>query len=163
VEPTDDEVETMIAATWSTVEALGVPDTPMRRVLFDLARLVITSNGPELRMAMAAFHALSKEMQEAYQRKTPLQQQLEHIRTRKELAAATGLSVTEVRGDRFVLDPLPETPVDLSVELGYEDGGRAVRRLLREKYPHEAGASWTPLSEAQVNYVRAHLAPKVAK
>lgn len=148
----------MIAAAWATVEALGMPDTPARRVYFDLARIIGDGEATEMAMASAAFLALSKEMHEIYARKSPLQQQLEHIRVRKELAEMLGEPVRELPGEAFVLEPLPTTPAALGEELGYRDGGRAVRRVLRARHPeHDKGTMWSPLSEAQANYVRAHL------
>jgi len=70
----DEEVVRMVAAASSTVEALGVPgvpDTPMRRIYFDLARLLPTADPRELAMGTAAFLALGKEMRELYARKSP--------------------------------------------------------------------------------------------
>lgn len=153
----DEEVDEMTAATWHTVEAMGMPDSPIRRVLFDLAKIIATGTGNEVGLATIAYIPLMKELQELYQRKTPLQEQLEHIRASKELFDAIGVRLPEVSGDRFVLDPLPETPAALAAELGYADGGKAVRRVLRQRFAHEKGAQWPALDEQQVNYVRAHL------
>jgi hypothetical protein len=154
----DDEAGRMAAAAWATVEALGMPDTSVRRVYFDLADIIGGGEPTEMAMASAAFLALSREMREVYTRKSPLQQQLEHIRVRKELAEMLGERVRELPGEAFTLEPLPTTPAALGEELGYRDGGRAVRRVLRARHPeHDKGTMWSPLSEAQVNYVRAHL------
>ncbi len=154
----EEEAERLVAAAWATVEALGVSDSPMRRVYFELARILATSEGTELAMASAAFLALGREMRDLYTRKSPLQQQLEYIRVRKELADTLGTTVRELPGEAFELDPLPVTPLDLGRELGYEDGGRAVRRVLRARHPeHLRGSRWPALTGEQVNYVRAHL------
>lgn len=154
----EEEVERLTAAAWTTVEALGVPDTPMRRVYFDVARILATSEATELAMASAAFLALNNEMIELYTRKSPLQQQLEYVRVRKELAETLGTTVRELPGEAFELDPLPATPAELGKELGYDDDGKSVRRILRVRHPeHVRGSRWPALSEEQVNYVRAHL------
>jgi hypothetical protein len=156
----EEQADRMVAAVWITVESLGVPDTPMRRVLFQLARLVGLSHGDELALASATLRALLKEMQEVYNPKTPLEQQLEYIRLQKELQETTGVTLPDVAGDSFELPRMPETPAELADELGYQDSGRAVRRTLREKYPHAVGSAWGTLTEAQVKYVRAHLKPR---
>lgn len=153
----DEEVDEMTAATWRSVEAMGMPDSPIRRVLFDLAEIIQTGTGNEVGLASIAYLPLMQELQQLYQRKTPLQEQLEHIRASKELFETIGVRLPEVRGDRFVLNPVPETPAALAAELGYADGGKAVRRVLRQRFAHEKGTPWPTLDEQQVNYVRAHL------
>lgn len=51
------------------------------------------------------------------------------------------------------------TVAELTLELGRDDGGKAVRRALREGFPdHVHGSSWDPLSAAQVAHVRERLA-----
>lgn len=51
------------------------------------------------------------------------------------------------------------TVAQLSDELGRDDGGKAVRRILRAGFPdHAHGRSWDPLSAAQVTHVRSRLA-----
>lgn len=50
------------------------------------------------------------------------------------------------------------TPKDLARELGYNDDGRAVRRLLRQGFPdHPKHARWEPLTPGQIGYVRERL------
>jgi hypothetical protein len=50
------------------------------------------------------------------------------------------------------------TVKDLTRELGYEDGGRAVRAALRKGFPnHIKSARWDPLSPAQIAYVRTNV------
>jgi hypothetical protein len=52
----------------------------------------------------------------------------------------------------------PTTVAALSAELGRDDGGRAVRRTLRQGCPdHVRHASWDPLTSAHVAYVRSRL------
>ena len=51
------------------------------------------------------------------------------------------------------------TVAQLTLELDRTDGGKAVRRVLREGFPdHPRGSSWDPLSAAQVAHVRSRLA-----
>lgn len=51
------------------------------------------------------------------------------------------------------------TVAQLSYELGRDDGGKAVRRILRAGFPdHTHGSSWDPLTAAQVTHVRSRLA-----
>lgn len=51
------------------------------------------------------------------------------------------------------------TVAQLTLELDRTDGGKAVRRVLREGFPdHPRGSSWDPLSAAQVAHVRGRLA-----
>lgn len=76
--PADAENE-MTRATWQFVEALGIPDTPVRRVLFDLANIIAASGGEDIALASAGYTALMKEFEEQYTPKSPLRQQLEHI------------------------------------------------------------------------------------
>lgn len=53
------------------------------------------------------------------------------------------------------------TVKDLTRELGYDDGGRAVRAALRMGFPdHLKNDRWDPLSPAQVTYVRRSVSPK---
>ena len=161
--PTDAEhgENEMVRATWQFVEALGIPDTPVRRVLFDLANIIAAPGGEDVGLASAAYRVLTKEFEEQYTPKSPLRQQLEYIQQSKELFDLTGVALREVPGDRFELDEVPETPSELGAQLGYDDDGRAVRRVLRRKYrdrvPH---TSWSALTQEQINYVRAHLAPR---
>lgn len=154
------EQSEMTTATWTFVETLGIPDSPMRRVLFELA-VIAESENEELALAAAAYMALTKAFEEQFTPKSPLQQQLESIRTNKELSDLLGVALPELRGDQFELGETPETPTELGDQLGYRDQGRTVRRILRAKYTgHPAHLSWSPLTEEQVNYVRAHLSPR---
>ncbi|MBD8611161.1 hypothetical protein IFT77_11745 [Frigoribacterium sp. CFBP 13729] len=161
--PTDPErsENEMTRATWQFVEALGIADTPVRRVLFELANIIAAPGGDEIGLASAGYRILTKEFEEQYTPKSPLRQQLEYIQQSKELFELTGVALREVPGDRFELDEVPETPSELGAQPGYDDDGRAVRRVLRRKYtdrvPH---ASWSALTQEQINYVRAHLAPR---
>jgi hypothetical protein len=151
----------MIRATWQFVEALGIPDTPVRRVLFDLADIIAGPGIEEVALASAGYRILMKEFEEQYTPKSPLRQQLEYIQQSNDLFELTGVTLREVTGDRFELAEVPETPAELGAQLGYDDDGRAVRRVLRRKYtdrvPH---TSWSVLTQEQINYVRAHLDPR---
>lgn len=50
---------------------------------------------------------------------------------------------------------------NLMRELGYDDGGRAVRAALRKGFPdHLQNDRWDPLSSEQVSYVRRMVSPK---
>ncbi|MFL0361309.1 hypothetical protein [Curtobacterium flaccumfaciens] len=149
-----------VASTWSLVERVGMPNTPVRRTLFDLAKIIETGSSDELLLASAAYRALATSIEDVYRRRSPLEQQLEYIKASRELQEATGIRSPDVSGDRFELAPLPESPAALAAELGYHDGGRAVRRVLREKFGLTPGGRWHELTERQVNYVRAHLPPR---
>jgi hypothetical protein len=53
------------------------------------------------------------------------------------------------------------TVKDLTRELAYDDGGRAVRAALRKGFPdYLKNDRWDPLSPAQVGYVRRSVSPK---
>lgn len=155
-----DQAEMKIA-TWTTVEALGIPDSPMRKFLFELADFMDgRPGGDQLALASAAFTGLAKEFREQFMPKSPLQQQLDHIRVSRELEEMVGVSLPAIPGDQFELRIDPETPIALARELGYSDG-RAVRRVLGEGFPgHAKNAKWEPLTRQQVNYVRAHLSAR---
>lgn len=50
------------------------------------------------------------------------------------------------------------TVARLTYDLGLKDGGKSVRRILREGFPdHVRNTSWDPLTSAQVAYVRARI------
>lgn len=52
-------------------------------------------------------------------------------------------------------------PKDLAQQLGYDDDGRAVRRILRQGFPeHPKHSRWEPLSPTQIEYVRKHLSSR---
>lgn len=151
----------MVSATWKSVEALGIPDSLVRRMLFELAKRIGSRDGggDDLALTSAAYRALTKVLHEqaAEDSKTPLQVQADARRTTREIRAM-GVDVPgiEFTGEDFTLPPT--TPGELATQLGYADNGRAVRRLLRRGFPeHERYARWEPLSAAQINYVRAHL------
>lgn len=149
----------MTAATWTFVEALGIPDSAMRRVLFDLAAFVEASpEGDQYALATSAYLALTKEFQEQFTPKSPLRQQAEYLKMQRELEELMGVRPPDIPGEEFELRPTPETTVQLAAELNYQDEGRAVRQVLRKGFPdHPKNAPWEPLTEKQVNYVRAHL------
>ncbi|GAA1970940.1 hypothetical protein GCM10009776_37410 [Microbacterium deminutum] len=53
------------------------------------------------------------------------------------------------------------TVKDQTRELGYDDGGRAVRAALRKGFPdHIKNDRWDPLSPAQASHVRRSVSPK---
>jgi len=87
------------------------------------------------------------------------QQQLEYVRINKDLEALLGTRLPEISGDTFKLEVTPRTAEELSTSLGRHDQGRSVRRVLRARYQVPANGTWTPLTDEQVNYVRAHLTP----
>ncbi len=52
-------------------------------------------------------------------------------------------------------------PKDLAQQLGYDDEGRAVRRVLRQGFPdHPMNSRWEPLSPQQIAFVREHLSSR---
>lgn len=64
--------------------------------------------------------------------------------------------VAEQQAERKADDPA--TVAALTAELGRDDGGRAVRRTLRQAFPdHARHTSWDPLTPAHVAYVRSRL------
>ncbi|EQM73040.1 hypothetical protein [Microbacterium maritypicum] len=148
----------MVAATWKSVEAVGIPDSPVRRMLFDLADR-FQNHGPndDIALLSGAFTALMDVLQEHHADKTPLQVQAEARRTTRDLRAR-GINIPDIVFRHTDFELPPQTPNELAVQLGYVDGGRAVRRVLRSGFPeHEKHARWEPLTDAQVHYVRAHL------
>ena len=155
------EPSPMVAATWAFVERHGIPDTRMRRMLFELAEMIGTDHAEELTLASAAYRGLQQQFDEeyTYARMPPLQQQLEYIRIHKDLEQMLGTGLPMMDGDAFKLHETPHTPTALADALGYQDA-RPVRRLLRARYPdHQHGTAWH-LTDEQVNYVRAHLNPR---
>lgn len=78
----------MVAATWKSVEAVGIPDSPVRRMLFDLADR-FQNHGPndDIALLPGAFTALMDVLQEHHADKTPLQVQAEARRTTRDLRA----------------------------------------------------------------------------
>lgn len=78
------------------------------------------------------------------------------VATRIARASAPTRVVAEQRTER---DPDgPTTVAALSAEIGRDDGGRAVRRTLRQGFPdHVRHTSWDPLTPAHVAYVRSRL------
>lgn len=149
----------MIAATWKSVEALGIPDSVVRRMLLDLAGRVGASTGDDLALISAAYRALTKVLHERARddNKTPLQVQAEAQRDVREIRAM-GVDMPDIVFTDADFHLPPTTPVELAAQLGYADGGRAVRRVLRVGFPeHEKNARWEPLTAPQINYVRAHL------
>jgi hypothetical protein len=156
--PVPNDHDEMISATWAFVEWFGIPDSPVRRVLFELAAIVAIPDTEELAVASAGYLALTKEFTAQYTPKSPLQQQLESARAHRELSELLGVTLPEPRGDSFTLENRPETPAELGEQLGYEDDGRAVRHVLRAKFvDHPRHTTWSPLTREQINYVRAHL------
>lgn len=154
----------MVAATWKSVEASGIPDSPVRRMLFELAERIGShaTNGDDLALMSAAYRALMDVLHERARddSKTPLQIQVDVQRDLREIRAM-GVDVPDVSFTDEDFDLPPSKPGELAAQLGYADEGRVVRRLLRRGFPdHERYSRWEPLSTAQVNYVRAHLPPR---
>ncbi|PWB97050.1 hypothetical protein DF220_03770 [Salinibacterium hongtaonis] len=141
------------------MERLGIPDSPTRRVLFDLAGILDDrEGGAQVALATAAWVALTKEFEEQFTPKSPLRVQAEYLRNQRELKSL-GIETPDLRGEDLQFDVLPTTPVEFAQQLGYADGGRAVRKVLRLGFPdHDRHSGWAPLTPEQVNYVRAHLA-----
>lgn len=151
----------MVDATWKSVEAVGIPDSPVRRMLFQLAQLTDDHvvGRDDLALLSAAYRALTHVLHERANddRKSPLQVQVDVQRDTREMRAM-GVDVPDISftDEDFALPPT--TPVELATQLGYADRGRAVRRVLRQGFPdHEKNGRWEPLTSAQVSYVRAHL------
>ena len=123
----------------------------MRRVLFELATIMASGGGEEIVLASVGYTVLTREFRKQHTPKSPLKQQLEYIQQSKELLELTGVVLRDTPGDRFQLDDVPETPSELGAQLGYNDNGRAVRRVLRRKFtdrpPH---ASWAVLAPGQL-------------
>lgn len=152
----------MVKATWTFVESLGIPDSPMRKVLFDLATFMDDNQGSEdWTLASVAYTAMGKEFQELFVPKSPLQQQLDHLKVARELEEMIGVRIPEIPGEQFELRSIPETVDELSEELGLHDGGKAVREILRHAISEQVNAAdLASISETQANYVRAHLPAK---
>lgn len=152
----------MALATWRFAEAKGIPDSPMRRIMLDLARFMDGEvEGDQLALASTAYTALLKEFDIQFEPKSPLQHQLEYVRLARELKERTGVPLPEMKGDEFVMTTQAESPRELAEQLGYADGGRAVREILRKGFPeHDKHARWEPLTLAQINYVKAHLSSR---
>jgi len=153
----------MIEATWTSVECLGIPDSPMRTVLFELARFMDDNrDGDEWVLASAGYMAMWKEFQEQFTPKSPLQSQVDHLKVVRELEEMTGIRIPEIPGDQFALRLTPETVDDLAIELGYASDIAMVRNLLSQRFPEHANNSQLHfVSKKQVNYVRAHLVQRV--
>lgn len=151
----------MVEATRTSVEAVGIPDSPVRRMLFQLAQLVDDHvvGRDDLALASAAYRALTKILHECAHddNKSPLQVQADAQRDAREMRMM-GVKVPDISYTDENFDLPPTNPVELATQLGYADGGRAVRRILRRGFPeHEKHSRWEPLTASQVNYVRAHL------
>ncbi|MFJ3473384.1 hypothetical protein ACIPJ1_10650 [Microbacterium maritypicum] len=157
-----DEQSKMVAATWVSVEALGIPDSIVRRMLFELAEVIGGRGDHDLALVSAAYRALTNVLHERAEddKKTPLQVQADAQRAVREIREM-GVDAPDVVFTDSDFDLPPTTPGELAVQLGYSDGGRAVRRVLRVGFPeHEKNARWEPLTDRQINYVRAHLASR---
>ena len=148
----------MTKVTWDFIERLGVPSTAVRGIFLQLAEIIGAEGSGEVGLAAAAYRALIVEFEEMYTPKSPLQQQRDYLRNHKELEALLGTELPTIPGEAFQLEPVPETPAQLAESLGRHDGGRSVRRVLRDRFQHRPGKRWAPLSTEQINYVRAHLA-----
>lgn len=153
------EEEGLVAATWTSVEALGVPDSPVRRMLFQLADMSSHEDADEeTALAAAAFQAVFKVLREYYEYKSPLEIQAEAKRNIRELRDVLGVEIDDIQFSSDDFELPPETPGELARQLGYSDGGRAVRRILRRGFSeHPPNTRWEPLTTRQVNYVKAHL------
>lgn len=157
-----DEQKKMVVATWTSVEALGIPDSIVRRMLFELAGAIGAHEKHDIALVSAAYRALTKVLHERAQddQKTPLQIQADARRAVREIREM-GVDVPDVVFTDSDFDLPPTTPGELAAQLGYSDGGRAVRHVLRVGFPeHEKNARWEPLTDRQINYVRAHLASR---
>lgn len=157
-----DEQTKMVAATWTSVEALGIPDSIVRRMLFELAEVIGGQGDHDLALVSAAYRALTNVLHERAQddKKTPLRIQADAQRAVREIREM-GVDVPDVVFTDSDFDLPPTTPGELAIHLGYSDGGRAVRRVLRAGFPeHEKNARWEPLTDRQIYYVRAHLASR---
>lgn len=145
--------------TWGYAQQLGIPSSPIRDALFVIADcLDAKPRGDLLALATAAYRAVERELAEHYRPRSPLEIQVETIRAERELAQMLKTEFPRVEFKASDFDPIPESPEDLGRSLGYRDGGRAVRHLLRRGFPdHEPHTRWSPLTEAQINYVKAHL------
>jgi len=154
--------ETFRRLTWDHVERLGIPPSPVRDAFFALAGYLDSHpKGGLLALASGAYRSLEKELAEFYRPRSPLELQVETLRAERELAAMLNTEFSPVKFAATDFEPTPQTPTDLGESLGYNDRGRAVRRLLRRGFPeHEKGALWSPLTPSQINYVKAHLASR---
>ena len=154
--------DAMRAATWESVEAMGIPPSRVRHVLFQLVAIMDNDpTGDELALASGAFRGMMNAFEEHYKPRTALEIQLETLRLSRELGEM-GITPPDVHFSHADFELPPETPRELAAQLGYRDGGRAVRAVLRRGFrDHPKHARWDPLTEQQVNYVRAHIAPRV--
>ena len=148
-------------ATWTSVEAMGIPPSRVRDVLFDLAGIIDAPlAGEELALGSSALRGVMAALEEHYKPRTALEVQVEMIRVGRELAEM-GMPVPAIAFTHEDFELPPESPQELARQLGYRDGGRAVRQVLRRGFPeHPAHTTWVPLTKRQVNYVRAHLASR---
>lgn len=77
----------MVAATWKSVEALGIPDSIVRRMLFELAEVIGEHGDHDLALVSAAYRALTNVLHERAKddNKTPLQIQADAQRAVREI------------------------------------------------------------------------------
>lgn len=128
-------------------------------MLFQLAEVIGGHEDHDLALVSAAYRALALVLHERAQddKKTPLQIQADAQRAVREIRETGGDAPDVVFTDSDFGLP-PTTPGELVTQLGYSDGGRAARRVLRAGFPeHEKNARWDPLTERQINHVWAHL------
>ncbi|MCT1364077.1 MULTISPECIES: hypothetical protein [unclassified Microbacterium] len=118
-----DEQTKMVAATRTSVEALGIPDSIVRRMLFELAEVIGGHGDHDLALVSAAYRALTNVLQERAQddKKTPLQIQADAQRAVREIREMGGV-VPDVVFTDADFDLPPTTPGELAVQLGYSDG-----------------------------------------
>lgn len=81
----------MVEATWKSVEARGIPNSPVRRMLFELAERIghHATNGDDLALMSAAYRALMDVLHERARddSKPPLQIQVDVQRDVREIRA----------------------------------------------------------------------------
>lgn len=154
----------LVTLTWQMIEGLGVPDSPLRRLYLRSAELVDETTSDQLALATMIHRGIAQAFASHYQPRTPLQLQAEAVRNTRELRERFGIDVPDIEFSDSDFELPPESPVELARQLGYNDGGRAVRRVLRRGFPtHPKGSRWEPLTTGEVNYVKAHLSPKTAR
>lgn len=129
----------MVVATLATVEAMGIPDSIVRRMLLELAEVIGEKGNHDIALVSATSRALTKVLHERAQgdQKTSLQIQAYAQRAVREIRQM-GVDVPDVVFTDSDFDLPPTTPGELAVQLGYSDGGPAVRGVLRAGFPeHE--------------------------
>ncbi|GLK17189.1 hypothetical protein [Herbiconiux flava] len=77
------------------VDALEVPESEVRRIYLELAALAQDTElpGPEFVLAQVGFLAMTTALRENFEKKTPLQEQADFLRARREIKKLTGIEV----------------------------------------------------------------------